>query len=119
MMIVNYTGSILIFILGLYMILVKKDMVKIIMGIFIMDSGINLFFVSMGFRLESNVSPAVFQNTAQELSHNPFVDPIPQALALVSILICACVVALALSLVIKVYEHYGTINTDEVRRLNR
>jgi multicomponent Na+:H+ antiporter subunit C len=117
-MIVNYTGSLIVIILGLYMVLVKKNLVKIILGLSMVDSGINLFLISVGFRPESNATAPIFDSAAQEISHAPFVDPVPQALTLTSIVIGACVTALALSLVIKVYEHYGTINADKVRRLN-
>ena len=44
-------------------------------------------------------------------------DPVPQALTLTSIVIGACVSALALSLIIKIQEKYGTIDADKVRRL--
>ncbi|WP_342455719.1 sodium:proton antiporter [Caloramator sp. Dgby_cultured_2] len=47
-----------------------------------------------------------------------FVDPVPQALTLTSIVIGACVTAMALSLVIKIKEKYGTLDADKVRRLN-
>ena len=46
-----------------------------------------------------------------------FVDPVPQALTLTSIVIGACVDAMALSLVIKLYQQYHTTNADEIRRL--
>ena len=49
------------------------------------------------------------------MSH--FVDPIPQALTLTSIVIGACVTAMSLALVIKLEEQYGTIDTREIRRL--
>ena len=46
-----------------------------------------------------------------------FVDPIPQALTLTSIVIGACVTALALSIVIKIKKHYNSIESDDVRRI--
>ena len=56
---------------------------------------------------------------AQELMQgNFFVDPVPQALTLTSIVIGACVDAMALSLVIKIYRKYHTIDSTEVRRLH-
>ena len=46
-----------------------------------------------------------------------FVDPIPQALTLTSIVIGACMTAMTLSLIIKMKEQYGTLNSAEIRRL--
>ena len=56
--------------------------------------------------------------TAGELTPaSYFVDPIPQALTLTSIVIGACVTAMSLALVMKLDESYGTIDTREIRRL--
>lgn len=115
-LIVNYVGAFIVILLGIYMLLVKKNMLKIILGLSMIDSGTNLLLISFGYR--SGATAPIFDTAAQELNHAPFVDPVPQALTLTSIVIGACVTALALSLVIKVYEHYGTINADKVRRLN-
>ena len=46
-----------------------------------------------------------------------FVDPIPQALTLTSIVIGACTTAMSLALVIKIREMYGTTDTTQIRRL--
>ena len=106
----------MLIVLGLYMILVKKNLIKIILGLSMIDSGINLLLISFGYR--SNATAPIFDSAAQEMNHILFVDPVPQALTLTSIVIGACVTALALSLIIKVYENYGTINADKVRRLH-
>ncbi|HBM81869.1 MAG: NADH-quinone oxidoreductase subunit K [Clostridiales bacterium] len=115
-MIINYAGAFIVIITGLYMVLTKKNLIKIVLGLSMIDSGTNLLLISFGYR--DNATAPIFDTAAQKLDHAPFVDPVPQALTLTSIVIGACVTALALSLVIKVYEHYGTIDADKVRRLN-
>lgn len=111
-MVVNYIGAFLLIIFGIYIMIKKKNLIKIVVGMAIMDSGINLLLISIGFR--TNAEAPILQNI-NEVAR--FVDPVPQALTLTSIVIGACVTALALSLVIKVQEHYKTIDADEVRRL--
>ncbi|KYH35640.1 Na(+)/H(+) antiporter subunit C1 [Clostridium tepidiprofundi DSM 19306] len=113
-MLLNYIGAFLLIVFGLYIILVKKNLIKIVVGMSLFDTGINLLLVSVGFR--SGGTAPLFMNDLKPGSF--FVDPVPQALTLTSIVIGACVTALALSLVIKVKEHYGTIDADKVRRLN-
>lgn len=111
-MILNYIGSFLLIIFGLYIMITKKNLIKIVIGMGLMDTGINLLLISIGFR--AGGTAPIYENLGESAK---FVDPVPQALTLTSIVIGACVTALALSLVIKVKEHYGTINADEVRRL--
>ncbi|MBQ8506906.1 MAG: NADH-quinone oxidoreductase subunit K [Clostridia bacterium] len=114
-MILNYFAAIMLIVLGLYTILFKKDMIKIVLGMGLMDYGINLFIVSIGFN-DGGTAPLF---TISELvSGAYFVDPVPQALTLTSIVIGACVEAMALSLIIKIYQRYNTRNADEIRRLH-
>jgi len=114
--ILNYVGSFLLIIMGFYMLIFKKNLLKIVLGLSLVDSGINLLLISFGYR-PGGTAP-IFDTPTPAANATPFVDPVPQALTLTSIVIGACVTALALSLVIKIYEGYGTINADKVRRLN-
>ncbi|KAJ53369.1 multicomponent Na+:H+ antiporter subunit C [Clostridium tetanomorphum] len=112
-MIVNYIGSFIVILLGLYIMMTKKNLIKIVIGMSLLDSGLNLLLVSIGFR--AGGTAPIFITDLKKGAF--FVDPVPQALTLTSIVIGACVLALALSLVIKIKEKYGTINADKVRRL--
>lgn len=114
MLLENYLCSIVLIVLGLYAIITKKNAFKIVLGMGLVDYGINLMLVSAGFRV--NGTAPIFDAPTQ--TQYFFVDPVPQALTLTSIVIGACVTALALSLVVKIKEHYGTLDTDKVRRLN-
>ncbi len=115
MMIVNYVASVFLVVLGLYTIVTKKNIIKIVIGTGIVDYGINLFIVSIGFN-DGGTAP-IFK-MSEIMTGAYFVDPVPQALTLTSIVIGACVDAMALSLCIKLYKQYGTVNADEIRRLN-
>ena len=114
MMSVNYVASVFLIVLGLYTILTKKNLIKIVLGMGIVDYGINLLIVSVGFN-DGGTAP-IF--TISEIAKGAyFVDPVPQALTLTSIVIGACVDAMALSLVVMLYRMYKTANADEIRRL--
>ena len=114
MMIVNYIASVILVVLGLYTIITKKNLIKIVLGMGIVDYGINLFIVSTGFNAGGT---APIFNMTELVSGSYFVDPVPQALTLTSIVIGACVDAMALSLVIKLYRQYKTVDASEIRRL--
>jgi len=109
-MTINYIGAFLLIIIGLAIIVLKKNLIKIVIGMGLIDCGINLLLISIGFRAEGT-SPIFTDNATV------FVDPLPQALTLTSIVIGACVTAMALAIVIKIQDHYGTIESDEVRRI--
>lgn len=114
MIMMNYLAAFFLIALGFYTIIVKHNLVKTVMGLGIADYGVNLLIVSIGFK-PGGTAPIFTWN---ELTPSTFfVDPIPQALTLTSIVIGACVTAMSLSLVIKIEEAYGTVDTREIRRL--
>ena len=110
----NYIASFFLIVLGLYCIVVKYNLVKTVIGLSILDYGVNLLIITIGFN-PGGTAPIFTQGEITPASY--FVDPIPQALTLTSIVIGACVTAMSLALVIKLEEQYGTIDTREIRRL--
>ena len=116
MIIVNYITSVLLIVLGLYCICTRKNLIKIVLGMGIVDYGINLLIVSVGFN-DGGTAPIYSFPDLLNANTTYFVDPVPQALTLTSIVIGACVDAMALSLVIMIYRKYKSVNADDVRRL--
>ena len=110
----NYICSFFLIVLGFYTIVTKYNLVKTVIGMSIMDYGVNLLIISIGYN-PGGTAPIFTAGEIVEKSY--FVDPIPQALTLTSIVIGACVTAMSLALVMKIYEQYGTMDTREVRRL--
>ncbi|MBO5544449.1 MAG: NADH-quinone oxidoreductase subunit K [Oscillospiraceae bacterium] len=114
MILINYIVAFFLLVLGMYCIVTKYDLVKTVIGLSIMDYGVNLLIITIGFN-PGGTAPIY---TFGELNPSSFfVDPIPQALTLTSIVIGACVTAMSLALVIKLREMYGTVDTREIRRL--
>ena len=114
-MTLNYIVAFFFLALGLYCMVTKHNLFKVVIGMSIVDYGVNLLIVSVG-ATNGGTAP-IF--TAGEITEGVyFVDPIPMALTLTSIVISACVTAMALALVIKLHEQYHTLDTREIRRLN-
>jgi multicomponent Na+:H+ antiporter subunit C len=98
--------------IGIYCMLVKKNLVKKIIGLGIMEYAINLFFILMGYR-QGGEAPILDKQTAIA----NFVDPLPQALILTSIVIGLGVTSLMVALVVRIYEKYKTFDINEIRKL--
>jgi multicomponent Na+:H+ antiporter subunit C len=109
-----YGTAIFLIIIGLYAVLLKKHLVKIVIGLSIMDAGIHLLFVAVGY-ISGGTAPIFSQGN--EGSAATMVDPVPQALVLTAIVIGFAVTALALSLVIRLYKHHHTANIDQLKSL--
>jgi len=118
-----YALCFLLFMIGLYCAVTKKNMVKIVIGIMVMEYAVNLFLIMLGYRF-GGVAPIVEkgqldlgtgQITAGFL--NSSVDPLPQALVLTAIVISLGSLALMISICIRTYEKYGTFDITQIRRL--
>ena len=94
----------------------KKNIVKIVIGLTIMEYSVNLFLVLLGYR-KDGVAPIVEKGTKPLEFLASAVDPLPQALVLTSIVIGLGVTTLAIALCIRLYEKYGTFDISEIRRL--
>ncbi len=107
--------SLLIFMIGLYGVMSKNNLIKKIMGLTIMNGSIVLFFISIGYR-EAGLAPILEKGTPVGISTIIVVDPLPQALMLTAIVIGISVTALALALIVKIYSKYKTLNIQQLAK---
>ena len=120
-----FTASILVILIGLYGVMVKKSLIKIVIGLSILDSGINLLLITIGY-IQGGTAPIFSPGLIKEMPltienitkmGKGMVDPVPQALVLTAIVIGFGVTAVALSLVIRLYKHHHTLEIDEIKNL--
>lgn len=109
-----YGTAIALMLIGLYAVLTKKNLVKIIIGLTILDAGVHLLFVGIGY-IQNGTAP-IF-SPGNENAANRMVDPVPQALVLTAIIIGFAITAVALSLVIRLYKHHHTAKIDQIKSL--
>jgi multicomponent Na+:H+ antiporter subunit C len=118
-----YALCFLLFMIGLYCAVVKKNLVKIVIGLAIMEYAVNLFLIMLGYRV-GGTAPIIGRGDIRTgadriAAHfiNSAVDPLPQALVLTSIVISLGSLALLISICIRIYDRYGTFDITEIRRL--
>ncbi|MEO0081164.1 MAG: NADH-quinone oxidoreductase subunit K [candidate division WOR-3 bacterium] len=109
---IPYLACVLLFLVGLYAVVLKRNLIKMIIGFSLMEYSINLFFALVGFK-QGAIAPIV---TGLAMRKN-FVDPLPQALVLTAIVIGLATTALMLALAMRIYEKYKTFDITEIRRL--
>lgn len=102
----------ILFCIGLYCILRKRNIIKIIIGLAIVEYAVNLFFILIGYRTQGRAP--ILAKDQQILN---MVDPLPQAVVLTTIVIGLAVTVLAVGLAVRIYEKYGTFDITKIRRL--
>jgi multicomponent Na+:H+ antiporter subunit C len=112
MMIYNipYIAVVGLILIGLAAIIFKRNLIKIVIGITIIQSGVNLFLITLAYR-EDSIAP-IYHGTGSRLMSLP----VPHALTLTSIVIGVAVLALMLTLIVHIYRHYKTLDASKIGR---
>jgi len=109
---INYIGSIVLFTIGLYTVLTHSNLLKKVIGVNIMETSVFLFFVSIGY-VQGAKAPIVDLSSGKMI----YVNPLPSAMILTGIVVAVSITAYALSIIVKLYEAYGTIDLDEIMEI--
>lgn len=110
---INYeeATAIILFAIGFCMLLFHNNLMRKIIGLNIMDTGVYLFLASVGY-IRGHVAPIVEDAAAADTSN--FINPIPAGLVLTGIVVSVSVTALMLALAVRLYRRYHTLNLDEI-----
>ena len=112
-LILNYQelAAVILFAIGFTMLVFSRNIIKKIMGLNIMDTGVYLFLATMGY-IDSTISPIV--PAVGEVDPSTYTNPIPQGLVLTGIVVSVSVSALMLALSIRLYQNYRTLDLDKI-----
>lgn len=111
-----YLLTTVMFVLGLYCLVAKKNIIKKVIGVITMEYAVNLFLILVGYKA-GGIAPILTKGASKTEFVAKSVDPLPQALVLTAIVIGLGTVALMVALCIRLYQRYGTFDMSEIRRL--
>ena len=107
----NYeeAAAIVLFGIGFTMLLLHRNLIKKLIGMNIMDTGIFLFLASMGY-IRGRKAPII---TDGVMDVNAYINPVPAGLVLTGIVVSVSVTAVML------YRRYHTLDLDDIYLLSR
>lgn len=113
----NYVeaAAIILFGVGFSTLLFHRNLIKKLIGMNIMDTGVFLFLASMGY-IRGRIAP-IIENGVEEVEH--YINPVPAGLVLTGIVVSVSVTAVMLSLTIRLYKRYHTLDLDAIYVLSR
>ena len=109
---ITYLLCFILFLVGLYGVLTRKNLIKIIIGLSVMEYSLYLFLALIGY-IDGGAAPII--DPAR--SAVKVVDPLPQAFVLTAIVIGLATTALLLAIAIRLYKKYGTFDIDKINSL--
>ncbi|MCP5157202.1 MAG: cation:proton antiporter subunit C [Ectothiorhodospiraceae bacterium] len=106
----NYLAVVVLMMTGLYVVIANGNLVKKVIGLNIFQTSVFILYISFGKRL-GGTAPILSPDF--ELYSNP----LPHVLILTAIVVGVATTALALALVIRIHRGYGTLEEDEIERI--
>ena len=102
--------------IGLYTVIARDNLVKKMIGLGMFQVSVILFYVSMG-KITGGTAPIVPAEIPPE--GIVYSNPLPHVLMLTAIVVGVATLALGLALVVRIREAYGTVEEDELQRMDR
>lgn len=120
MILANYLAAALLFSMGVYTVLTRRNLIKMVMGLSLIEGSTYLLLISMAYR-KGSTSPVLLDpprgQTVVSLSHGNVADPVIQNFCLTAIVIGVAVTAVFLSVAVRVAQHYRSIDADDIRAM--
>ncbi|MFQ5789410.1 MAG: cation:proton antiporter subunit C [Acidobacteriota bacterium] len=109
---INYWLSAALFLIGLYGMLAKPNLVRKLMAMNIVHVAVILFFISVAFKDEAT-PPIAKQGDVAPIAAD-YVNPLPHTLMLTAIVVGVSTTGVALALLIRIHRRFGTLNETEL-----
>lgn len=120
MIVANYLTAVALFGIGLYAVLTKRNLVKIVMGLSLMEASTYLLILSVAYRARSTapvlLNPPGHQSPTH-LAHGDVADPVLQNICLTAIVIGIGVTSVFLVVAVRVAQHYRSVDADQIRAM--
>jgi len=105
----NYWIVIVLMMVGFYIVIDQQNLVKKVVGLNVFQVSVFVFYISMS-KVKGGTAPIL--DSGVEV----YTNPLPHVLILTAIVVGVATTALALALVIRINEAYGTIEEDEIKK---
>ncbi|MGA1873756.1 MAG: sodium:proton antiporter [Thermoplasmatota archaeon] len=114
---IPYLAVVALIAIGLYIVMFKRNLLKLAMGIVLIETGANLFLITLAYRSGERLSAPLFTSQIIGGDAPAYSLPTPHALTLTSIVIGVATTALLLAFFMKLYQKFQVSTIDEMRRL--
>lgn len=108
--------GILLMLIGLWGLLTQRNLIKMVVGFALFDTGIHVVMISIGY-VKGKTAPILDQAVGKEGAADKIVDPIPQALVLTAIVIGLGITALMLAYALRMYQKKNSLEITNYKDL--
>ena len=108
----NYWIAVVLMMTGFYIVIAQGNLIKKVVGLNIFQVSVFVFYISMS-KIKGGTAPILDEGI------EIYTNPLPHVLILTAIVVGIATTALALALVVRIRDAYGTIEEEEIGRQER
>lgn len=116
-----YWFTLVLLVIGLYGMMMKKNLVKKLIGMTIFQVSVIIFYVSSAVKWGATV-PIIKEGDIEKVHHGmtdaisaaQYINPLPHTLMLTAIVVGVATTGVAFALVISIFKRYKTLNEAEL-----
>ena len=108
----NYWVVVVLMMVGFYVVIAHSHLVRKVVGLNLFQTSVFIFYVSAG-KLTGGGVPILAADIQR------YANPLPHVLILTAIVVGVATTALALALIVRIREGYGTVDEEEIHRMDR
>lgn len=109
----TYVLFAILLVIGLYIVVASSNLVKKVIGLNLFQTAIFLFFISTAY-VEGGSSPII---PKEAFAGQSYASPLPQVIVLTAIVVGIALTAVALGLIVRIYDEYGTLDEETLREV--
>ena len=103
----NYWVVIFLMMTGFYVVMARPNLIQKVIGLNIFQVSVFLLYLTMG-KVRGGTAPILLPD------RTTYSNPLPSVLMLTAIVVGVATTSLALALIVRIREAYGTIEDDEI-----
>jgi len=108
----NFIVFVILFLWGLYIMVTHHNLVKKLIGMYLVQTSVIFFLVTLG--VKSGATVPILLPTTEPIQVEAYANPLPHVVTLTAIVVGVATLGVSLALVTAMYRKYGTLDEDEI-----
>ncbi len=108
----NFIVFVILFLWGLYIMVTHHNLVKKLIGMYLVQTSVIFFLVTLG--VKSGATVPILLSTTEPIQVEAYANPLPHVVTLTAIVVGVATLGVSLALVTAMYRKYGTLDEDEI-----
>jgi multicomponent Na+:H+ antiporter subunit C len=108
----NYFAFVLLFLWGIYIMVTRYNLVKKLIGMYLMQTSVIFFLVTTSAKQGATVP--ILLSTTEAIQPEIYTNPLPHVLTLTAIVVGVATLGVSLALADAIYKKYGSLDEEEI-----